>query len=101
MKEPIATEKDTDLAKARRRRARIEGEAAAFEPGDSSGAARVPPELSAGQHAAVLTDRQLSHPANAARRAGMVSDLQRSMGNAYVQRVMGHIQREQGTPAAP
>jgi len=31
----------------------------------------------------------------------MVSDLQRSMGNAYVQRVMGHIQREQGTPAAP
>ncbi|RLC96313.1 MAG: hypothetical protein DRI40_03500 [Chloroflexi bacterium] len=39
-------------------------------------------------HAAMLGDGRLSHPANAAQKARLLSGLQRSYGNAYVQRLL-------------
>ena len=39
-------------------------------------------------HASLLSDARLSHPANAGERAQILSDLQRSYGNAYVQRLL-------------
>jgi len=45
-------------------------------------------ELPVERHAAVLSDPRLSHSANAAQRAGMVSQIQRTYGNVYVQRLM-------------
>jgi hypothetical protein len=39
-------------------------------------------------HASLLTDTRLSHPANAAQRAKIMSGLQQSHGNAYVQRLL-------------
>ena len=43
-------------------------------------------------HAALLGDARLSHPANIGQKAHIVSQLQQNYGNAYVQRVVGHIQ---------
>jgi hypothetical protein len=39
-------------------------------------------------HASLLSDARLSHPANAGERAQILSELQRSYGNAYVQRLL-------------
>jgi len=39
-------------------------------------------------HASLLSDARLSHPANAGERAQLLSELQRSYGNAYVQRLL-------------
>jgi hypothetical protein len=39
-------------------------------------------------HAALLSDARLSHPANAVQRARLLSGLQQSYGNAYVQRLL-------------
>jgi len=43
------------------------------------------------RHAAILGDPRFSHPANAAQRARMVSELQETYGNAHVQRVIEQI----------
>jgi len=43
---------------------------------------------SMGSHASLLGDSRLNLPANAGQRAQLVSDLQRSYGNAYVQRLL-------------
>ena len=39
-------------------------------------------------HASLLSDARLSHPANAGERAQLLNELQRSYGNAYVQRLL-------------
>ena len=49
------------------------------------------------RHAAILGDVRLSHSANAAQRAQIMSEMQRNHGNAYVQRVMDRVQADSTT----
>ncbi|MCI0438268.1 MAG: hypothetical protein L0177_03950 [Chloroflexi bacterium] len=48
------------------------------------------------KHAAILGNPRLSHPANALRRAQIARRLQRDYGNAYVQRLVEHIEHARG-----
>lgn len=48
------------------------------------------------ENAALLGDDRFSHPANSSQLAGLVTQLQQSYGNAYVQQVMTRIQSEKG-----
>ena len=63
------------------------GEAVALAPILGEAAMELPVE----RHAALLGDGRWSHTANAGQRARILSQIQRSYGNAHVQRVMGRI----------
>lgn len=52
-------------------------------------------ELPIERHAALLGEPRFSHSANNAQKAGMVTELQGTYGNAYVQNVVGLIQAKQ------
>ncbi|MFO8009692.1 MAG: hypothetical protein R6U89_02655 [Dehalococcoidia bacterium] len=54
------------------------------------GASAVDPPVD--RHSSLLADPRLSHPANAVQRARIVSRIQESYGNAYVQRILGVTQ---------
>ncbi|MCK4858061.1 MAG: DUF4157 domain-containing protein [candidate division Zixibacteria bacterium] len=64
------------------------GEAISFGPILGSSAMDLPVE----NHAALLGDPRFSHSINALQRAGMLSLIQRTYGNAHVQQVVDHIQ---------
>ena len=56
----------------------------------------LPPEQAANSETA-LADPRLAHPANASRRIALTHALQRQHGNAYVQRVIQHVQANQSS----
>jgi hypothetical protein len=51
------------------------------------------------QHAALLGDPRLSHPANARQRSQILQHLQRDYGNQYVQQLAKHIMRAKASQA--
>lgn len=83
----LARKKEIDEGVQRRKKPQ-EPAAGKLKARDETTALKNVDAASLESHASLLSDARLSHPANAGQRAQILSDLQSSYGNAYVQRLL-------------